>query len=210
MATEPADDELVTAAVAGDRVALNDLLLLHFDALQQLIDRRLPDGLNRVVSTDDLLQETLVRAIRGIATFEPRAGATFDGWLKTIATHTIKSLVVAGAAKKRGGQFRRQTRNMEPPASSLADLVDLLADNASTASAKATQKEAIQAIHVGIACLPDEQQQAVRLRYLQGQSLADTSDALGRSPAAVRGLLYRAKLRLRDALGRSSRWFSRR
>jgi RNA polymerase sigma-70 factor (ECF subfamily) len=98
---------------------------------------------------------------------------------------------------------------METPASSLADLVDLLCDDTSTASAKAAEKEAIQAVQVGIACLPDEQQQAVRLRYLQGQSLAETANSLGRSPAAVRGLLYRAKLRLRDALGRSSRWFSR-
>jgi RNA polymerase sigma-70 factor (ECF subfamily) len=210
MATELADDELLAAAVAGDRVALNDLLLLHFDGLHRFIERRLPKGLDGVVSADDLLQETLMRAIRGIATFEPRVGATFEGWLKTIATHTFESLAVAGAAKKRGGQFRRQTRNLEPRASSLVELVELLSDDARTASSKATTKEAIQAVQVGIACLPEEQQQAVRLRYLQGESLSNTADALGRSPAAVRGLLYRAKLQLRDALGRSSRWFSRR
>lgn len=57
--------------------------------------------------------------------------------------------------------------------------------------------------------LPEDQQQAVRLSCLQGKSLNATANTLGRSPAAVRGLLYRAKQRLRDALGHSSRWFGR-
>jgi RNA polymerase sigma factor (sigma-70 family) len=73
----------------------------------------------------------------------------------------------------------------------------------------AATKEAIQALEVHIAGLPQEHRRAVQLNYLQGRSLEETATALGRSPAAVRGLLYRAKQRLRVALGRSSRWFGR-
>jgi RNA polymerase sigma-70 factor (ECF subfamily) len=209
MTLKPANDELISAAAGGDRLALNDLLLLHFDSLHEFIQRRLPARLNGVLSVDDAVQETLVRAIRGIRRFELREGHTFEAWLMTVARHTVESLIVAADAQKRGGTFRRQLRGVEAPTSSLADLIDLLTDDSSTASAAAARKEAGRAVQVGIACLPDEQQEAVRLRYLQGQSVAATADALGRSPAAVRGLLHRARTRLRDALGHSSRWFSR-
>jgi RNA polymerase sigma-70 factor (ECF subfamily) len=209
MATDRADDELLAAAIRGDRLALGEVLLARFDGLKTLIERCLPARLGDVLTAEDVLQETLVRVIRGIASFEPRDGASFERWLETIARHTIESLEVAETAQKRGGRFQRRMHRAASPSGSIADLVDLLSDKSSTVSGKAAKKEAIQAVQVGIACLPDEQQQAVRLRYLQGQSLGETADALGRSPAAVRGLLYRAKTRLRDALGRSSRWFSR-
>jgi RNA polymerase sigma-70 factor (ECF subfamily) len=209
MARKPADDALLAAAVGGDRLALNDLLLLHFDRLHQFIERRLPARLNGQVSADDAVQETLVRAIRGFSRFQPGGRDSFAAWLETIARHTIDSLALAYDAQKRGGEFRRLTQINRASASSLADVVALLSDDGRTASSRAAAKEAIQAVQVGIAGLPDEQQQAVRLRYLEGQSVAETAEALGRSPAAVRGLLYRAKTRLRDGLGRSSRWFRR-
>jgi RNA polymerase sigma-70 factor (ECF subfamily) len=202
-------DGLIAAAVSGDRAALNELLLLHFDRLHLYIARRLPARLDGVLGADDVLQETLVRVIRGIASFEPQDDSSFDRWLETIARHTIESLEVAATAQKRGGKHHRRVHRAAAPASSIADLVDLLSDKSSTVSDRTAKKEAIQAVQVGIACLPDEQQQAVRLRYLRGQSVGETADALGRSPAAVRGLLYRAKVQLREALGRSSRWFSR-
>ena len=62
-------------------------------------------------------------------------------------------------------------------------------------------------MQVGLASLPQSQQDAVRLRHLDGKSVAETAAALGRPPGAVRGLLQRARKSLRDALGRSSRWF---
>ena len=43
--------------------------------------------------------------------------------------------------------------------------------------------------------LPDDQREAVRLRYLGGQSLEETAKEMQRSPGAVRGLLHRARKR---------------
>jgi RNA polymerase sigma-70 factor (ECF subfamily) len=209
MTQRPSDDELLSAAIGGDRMALNDLLLAHFDRLHEFIERQLRSRPRGVLSVDDAVQETLVRAIRDVGRFQARDGHTFEAWLMTIARHTIESLIVASAAQKRGGKFHRLTHSVPATTSSLANLVDLLSDDSSTASATAAKNEACQALQVGIACLPDEQQQAVRLRYLQGQSVAEAADALGRSPAAVRALLVRARTRLRATLGHSSRWFSR-
>jgi RNA polymerase sigma factor (sigma-70 family) len=69
--------------------------------------------------------------------------------------------------------------------------------------------EAVQAVHVGLAGLPDDQREAIRLHYLDGASVKETAAAMERSPDAVRGLLHRAKQALRNTLGRSSRWLSK-
>ena len=201
-------EALERLAVAGDRGALNDLLISHFDRVHAFISRRRPFVLYGVLETDDILQETLVRVIRGIGTFDPTRENSFEAWLLTIASHTIQSLVVAVKAQKRGGRFRRR-RQSPSPASSQADLVDLLFTKEGTGSGVAATNEALLAMQRQIANLPAEYRQAVQLRLLQGQSLDETAQVLGYSPAAVRGVLYRAKLRLREAMGRSSRWFGR-
>jgi RNA polymerase sigma-70 factor (ECF subfamily) len=48
--------------------------------------------------------------------------------------------------------------------------------------------------------LPDHQREAVRLRHLQGWSLAQIAALLDRSEVAVAGLLKRGLRRLRDGL----------
>jgi RNA polymerase sigma-70 factor (ECF subfamily) len=56
--------------------------------------------------------------------------------------------------------------------------------------------------------LPDDQRDAIRIRYLEGKSIDETAAELGRTTAAVNGLVRRAKGALRSALECSSRWLS--
>jgi RNA polymerase sigma-70 factor (ECF subfamily) len=70
-------------------------------------------------------------------------------------------------------------------------------------------EEAVRAIQVAVAVLPDDQRAAVTLHHLEGQSIEATAAELARSQAAVRGLLQRARKSLREMLGRSSRWFEK-
>jgi RNA polymerase sigma-70 factor (ECF subfamily) len=65
------------------------------------------------------------------------------------------------------------------------------------------------ALQIGLATLPPDQRQAIRLHFLEQLSVPETSAAMSRSTDAVRGLLERGKKRLRAFLGRSSIWFSK-
>ena len=56
--------------------------------------------------------------------------------------------------------------------------------------------------------LPDEQRLAICLHVLEGRSLEETAAIIGRTPGAVRALIYRAKQQLREGLGRASAWLS--
>jgi RNA polymerase sigma-70 factor, ECF subfamily len=207
--SESAQAELVERAVRGDRAALGDLLLAHLDGLERHVSAKLPDHIRSLVAPDDVVQEALVQAIRGIAGFQSRGPASFRNWLWSIADHEVRQTVERLGAQKRGGR-RQHVPAATGQTSSFIDLFELVADStAGTASGALAGQEAARAMQVGIAGLPDDQRRAVRLHFLEGRSLDDTAGALERSPGAVRGLLHRAKAGLRDALGHSSRWFAR-
>ena len=51
-----------------------------------------------------------------------------------------------------------------------------------------------------LAVLPEAQRQAVEMRHLHGRPLADIAREMGRTPAAVAGLLHRGLAQLRSLL----------
>ena len=60
------------------------------------------------------------------------------------------------------------------------------------------QHEAERALHVAIAGLPDDYRQVIRLRYLEGKSIAETAAAMDRTSNAIRALTDRAKKKLQE------------
>jgi RNA polymerase sigma-70 factor (ECF subfamily) len=206
MATELADDDLLAAAVAGDRLATGRLLLSHALSLSRFITAQLPRDVATVVSAEDVLQDTFIEAFRDIHKFVPRGNGSFKGWLTTIAERQVLCTLDRLRAQKRGGK-NRHVRTAGQHTSSLIDLVEKLSDSRDRPSGRAAQREAVLAVQVGLASLPPSQQDAIRLHHLDGKSVAETAAILGRPQGAVRGLLQRARKTLRDGLGRSSRWF---
>jgi RNA polymerase sigma-70 factor (ECF subfamily) len=91
----------------------------------------------------------------------------------------------------------------------MADLVHILCEDSHTPSRSAAKHEGIEAVQVAMAGLPEDYREAIRLRYLEQKSVEEVAAAMGRSAAAIRGLLDRAKKKMRAAMGRSSLYFSR-
>ena len=58
----PSESALTAAAVAGDRVALERLLLAHYDELARRIDAKLPPRLQSTQAVEDILQLTFFQA----------------------------------------------------------------------------------------------------------------------------------------------------
>jgi RNA polymerase sigma-70 factor (ECF subfamily) len=209
MTTPLTSDELLASAVAGDSVALERLLLDHYDRLAERIGRQLPAELRSQLGVEDILQETFVQVFRDIRAFEPSGEPAFIGWLQSIADHRLQDALRRAGRKKRGGDFQRAA---EPAGvdSHWLPLVELLGGDADTPSQCAAQHEAISAVQVGMSALPPDQREAIHLHCLEGRSLEETAAAMGRSPGAIRGLVQRGKMALRACLVRSSLWFSKR
>jgi RNA polymerase sigma-70 factor (ECF subfamily) len=201
-ASEPA---LVAAAASGDRVALERLLLVHYDDLARRIGAKLPPRLQSTHSVEDILQLTFLQAFRDIGRFELRADATFGGWLATIAEHRLLDAIKRHDAKKHGGDLR-QVQDAARDGSRVLPLLDWIAAADTSPGSVVAREEALHALQVALAALPDDQRNAIQLRLLEGKSLEETAAALGKTTGAVRGLVHRGKQELVAAMGRASRW----
>jgi len=62
------------------------------------------------------------------------------------------------------------------------------------------RSEELLAMADGLTSLPEAQREAVVLHHLQGLPLAEVARQLGKTPAAVAGLLHRGLKRLRELL----------
>jgi RNA polymerase sigma-70 factor (ECF subfamily) len=202
--------ELLQSAIAGDAQSLEQLLLIHCDAVAEHIRPKLAGPLQSLVSVDDILQETFFRAFQQISKFQPQSDHSFLAWLKTIAESRIVDAIKHQRRKKRGGELNR-VQQLEGVYTTVADLMAMLAqDEGSTPSQIVATDEAVRAMQVAIASLPQEQREAVMLRYFRQKSLDEAGQEMDRSPEAVRGLLRRARAALRQRMQRSSIWLSKR
>jgi RNA polymerase sigma-70 factor (ECF subfamily) len=198
----------IAKAVSGDRLALQELLLAQIPELSRQIAAKLPSSLHGVLEVEDILNATFIQAFRSIQKLRQISERSFAAWLRTIAENQLRDALKGLQRKKRGGGQRRLHGPAKNDASSMADLAEMLSANCDTPSGACARHEAVQAIQVGIAGLPDDQRAAIRLHVLEGRSLAETAAVINRTPGAVRALVHRAKQQLREGLGHASQWLS--
>jgi RNA polymerase sigma-70 factor (ECF subfamily) len=200
-------ERLIPLAVAGDRRATERLLLAHYAMLELHIASRLQHNPREATTAEDLLQETIVQAIRCLPKCGAQSPQAFAAWLKAIADHQLVDAIRAATCHKRGGGWH-QIVNVNG-SSAEVPVMERLHDSALTPGSAAASIEAVAAMKSALDALPSDEQRAMRLHVLDGKSLDETANIINRSPGAVRGLVHRAKRRLRELMHSSSRWFAR-
>ncbi len=88
----------------------------------------------------------------------------------------------------------------------MIDILNEFAANNGTPSQSIARREAIQAVQVGVAGLQVDQREAIRRHYIEGQSLVETAESMGKTVGAVRALIYRGKCKLQEKMDRSAVW----
>ena len=198
------EEELLRQTVAGDDLAARRLLLPHLAQLTRVIGDKYPKLNHGIASVDDVIQETFTEAYRQIQQFDPEKGS-LRTWLATIADRRAKRAVRDARRVKRGGDHK-QVGQLVGDESSYHNLVEILSAGNHTASRSAMRHEAVQALHAAIADLPEDYQRAVQLHLIDGKTLRETAVIMNRTLKSVEGLIVRAKNKMRDALGRLSRY----
>jgi len=118
---------------------------------------------------EDLTAETFERALTAISRYEER-GQPFSAWLLRIAKNAV---------------IDRSRRSGHSAISSY---------NLSLLRQDGIQQEWEQAywLHMHVTTLPEDQREAVRLRFYEDQRFADVAERMGRSEGAVKQLMRRA------------------
>ncbi len=200
-------EDLLEQAVAGDRLAIQRLLLCHHDRLAAAMAARLPDNFRRAISAEDVCQDTYVIAIRHIGTLKGRTDEAFFAWLRSIAENKLTDAIRAMRAIKRGGNGQ-VIETIDAQASSVIALLDLMSVDEHTPSQLAVRHELVARVRSAVAALPADYRDAVQLRYVQGLSVIETAQRMGRAEGAVRMLCCRALRLLADEIGDQSQFLS--
>lgn len=185
-------------------------------AFRELTDpyrRELQVHLYRIVGSlqdaEDLLQETLLAAWRGLDRFEDRSSVRT--WLYRIATNRALDAL---RAKGRRPEARTVTHLPDPTRWNeplwLEPYPDLLLegvpDEAPGPDARYEQREAIGlAFVVGLQHLPPQQRAVLVLRDVLGYRAAEAADLLGTTEIAANSLLRRARSAFEDRLPAAGR-----
>jgi RNA polymerase sigma-70 factor, ECF subfamily len=175
-ASDPSDAELIRRSAGRDRAAFDALVARHGGPLLRFASR----SCGSEADAADALQEGLLAAWRGAATF--RADASARTWLYQIVLHACR---------------RRARRRAGEPASHapLEDAAHVAGGAAVDARVAARQVGA--ALERALADLSPEAREVLLLRDLEGLSGAETAAALSLDLAAMKSRLHRARLELK-------------
>jgi RNA polymerase sigma-70 factor (ECF subfamily) len=169
----------VERALAGDRLAFEGIVARH--------ERRLWRHLRRLAGSneeaEDLVQETFLKAWRGLPNFRAEKGASLSAWLYRIATNEAMS------------SFRKRR-----PSAGLEEAGLVPDERAPSAISVAAGREMSDKLWKAAESLPPAAAAMFSLRYKEGLSVEEVAEAVGKKPGAVRVALHRAREKLREAV----------
>jgi RNA polymerase sigma-70 factor (ECF subfamily) len=178
----------------ADDAAVPDWSVERFrDYLRLLARLQLDDRLRGKLDPSDVVQEALLKAHQ--AQCRGRSDAERAAWLRRVLANTL-----ADAARRYLGADKRNVEVERSLQESSARLERLLAADQSSPEEQAQRHEQLALLAEGLAALPDDQRQAVELRHLQGVAVGEVARRMGRTRAAVAGLLRRGLDALRQRL----------
>ena len=191
------DNPLADRVKAGDAAALAAYLQERRPALRAFVERRLGSTLRGKLEPDDVLQELAVKALRDL----PQAGEMKDpfSWLCHLAEQCIVDGHRRFAADKR--KATREVPGNIRVGEASQDLVALLTASLTSPSQAVVRDERQRRLSEAVAGLPDEQREALRLRYVEGLPTKDVAERLNKSDVATRVLLSRLVQKLQELLG---------
>lgn len=184
------DTVLIRAVQAGDKAAFDELVLKHKDRLFNLVYWFLGD----YHEANDCAQETFIKVFKSVNKF--RFESAFSTWLYRIALNTCKNRIKSSAYR-----WKKKTVSLETSGGSKNGNPSSEIVNGSPTPVMALEKkEKIMRIQKAINSLPEEQNQVVVLRDIQGFSYQDISDITGLNLGTVKSRLARGRLELKNQL----------
>ena len=165
------------------------------DYLRLLARLQLDPRLQGKLDPSDVVQQTLAKAHQNRDQFRGRTEAERAGWLRRILANTL-----IDAARKYQRELALEHSLEQDFQQSSARLEAWLAADQSSPSEAAVRQEQLLRVAAALGRLPEDQRTAVELHHLRDGPVAEIARQMGRTEAAVAGLLRRGLKRLREPL----------
>lgn len=179
---------LVLKARRGDRRALGTLYDRYRSRLYGYLLRSLRDP----AVVDDVFQETWMKVLEKISSFDPERG-TFRAWLFRVGSN-------AAVDRIRRDRIRVADELDSPAEGSDERHADLLRSDDPDPERLSAAGEAGRTLEAALEALPGRQRTAVLLRHQQGLTYAELAEAMQVAEGTAKTLVHRAVFALRELL----------
>lgn len=174
-------DRLVRDVLGGSADRYAELIRLHEDGVWKTVAALLRDERR----SEEMVQEVFVEAFQGLTGY--REGGNFGAWIRAIARNRVRKDL-----RTRGRETRRLLAYRERLEERLKDDAEAESRDQRLEAAFAKCREK----------LPEPAAKALDLRYVDCLSFDQIATQTGRTVQAVRQLLFRLRLTLRDCIER--------
>lgn len=195
-ATPPIDDDedarLMLAVQAEDPLA--------FEQLMQRNQARVAAFLRRFVgeqAVEDLTQEVFMRVYRHRATY--RHEARFTTWLYRVA-HNVAFNALRSKNRRPEALFSSVQKHFVSGTTALGFEESVLGKTDATPTKQIAKVELQQIVRDAVEKLPPRQREATILSRFNGMSYSEIAAVMSMTPQAVKSLLCRARLNLKEIL----------
>ena len=199
MSDREIDQQLVTRAQSGDKLAFGLLVEKYQRKLARLLSRFIRDP----AEVEDVTQEAFIKAYRALPAF--RGDSAFYTWLYRIGINTAKNYLMAM------GRRAPTSTEVEAEEADGFDEGEQLRD-INTPESVLLSNEIAATVNSTIEQLPEELRTAIQMREIEGMSYEDIAKAMNCPIGTVRSRIFRAREaiaeQLRPLLGTSKdkRW----
>jgi RNA polymerase sigma-70 factor (ECF subfamily) len=176
-------DAVVAEAMAGDRVALREVLETIRPIVVRYCRARVGAMERSGLSAEDVAQEVCLAAVMALPRYRDR-GRPFLAFVYGIAAHKV-----ADAYRAAGRDLAYATDSIPEHRSAEPD-----------PEQAALEADSVTRMSELLEILPDKQREILILRVVVGLSAEETAEAVGSTPGAVRVAQHRALARLKSAI----------
>ena len=189
---------LLARGRSGDLAAQGELLSHCRNYLRVLARTQVDKYLRVRCDESDLVQETLVEALRDFPRFAGNTEQELLAWLRRILVHNLADQMKHNRAQARDWQ-RQQSLEEMLDRSCLA-VQEALSKGISSPSARASHKEECLRLADALTSLPGDYRDVIVMRHLQGLKFEQIAARMNRSSGAIRMLWTRAIEKLHGEL----------
>ncbi len=180
------DLNLARRVVSKNREAVNSFFDAYFGRLYRFAALRLDEP----QACEDVVQETMIKAIRGLATY--RGEAALFSWMCQICRNEISNYF------HRYGRKEEKMVSLDDDPNLRAALESLGSDDADDVVNRLTIEKIVQ---LTLDYLPDKYSKALEWKYLEGLSVDEIAERLDTGVVAAQSILARARNAFRKGYG---------